>query len=65
MQFLEFRGCRNKGFEIWYAPDKGDTPYEVREVTLLDERMIASFSVYDDAMDFIKVNAGETDEVHG
>lgn len=62
MQFLNFIGCRKKGFELWYAPHKGDTPYEVREITLLDERMIASFSIYDDAMDFIKVNAGESND---
>lgn len=59
MQFLEFRGCRNKGFELWYESNKENTPYEVREVTLLDDRKIASFSIYDDAIDFMEVNMGE------
>ena len=62
MEFLNFSGCTNKGFEIWYAPDNINTPYVVREVTLLDDREIATFSVYDEAMEYIKVNMGEGDE---
>ncbi len=61
MELLRFIGCRKKGFELWYVSAKNETPYEVREVTLIDDRKIASFSIYDDAIDFIKENGGETD----
>jgi hypothetical protein len=56
MEFLNFIGCTKKGFELWYAPNIEEVPYEVREVTLMDERKVASFSIYDDALDFIEVN---------
>lgn len=62
MEFLNFIGCINKGFEIWYAPANIDTPYVVREVTLLDDRQVATFSIYDDAMDYLKLNTGEANE---
>jgi hypothetical protein len=59
MELLRFIGCRKKGFELWYVATKNDTPYEVREVTLMDDRKIASFSIYDDALKFINTELGE------
>jgi hypothetical protein len=59
MELLRFIGCRKKGFELWYVSAKDETPYEVREVTLIDDRKIASFSIYDDALKFINTELGE------
>lgn len=57
MEVLLFRGCIDKGFELIYNAAEQDTPYIVEEYSQLESRVCASFAIYDDALDFIEIQA--------
>lgn len=50
---LDFIGSDRSGFEIWQE-DHPHTPYKVVEIAQLEERVIAWFSLYDDALNFVE-----------